>query len=435
MAVYRTENALVLWQIDPESTKTDGVYGKINTSGTDNNSKPRFRFGLHETVQAPDPEVEWTPFYGPGSDRSRQTILAGKWTLRGSVPDIRVQPGCVASDAKIDGSVAELLTLVLGRYKEENTFTDGTKTSISGWTIKENRDPISRTIPNPSVTNYDGRLPFFTMQIAATNTEGGHWIRNYYGGKVGRATLSASEGEDLRLSLEEIIFKDIRTNKPNVTSTTPQDIRDGLLGNSSIDIYSNESTPKTYDPLSSNGRYLFAGATIDFNGITLARVKRFNLSIDNQLEPKYYMSKKLLKVNGGASSSTSDDNLGHQVISEIVEGKRSYSLDLDLDFVDYDSDFKLFSYLINTDGVGRTSKELAGFQFKAEFVPSEGFGNTENKLKITCGINPQSVSNSSGRPGIVIESGAVNIPAAPAGYMSATYRMNVDRVEIYVPVL
>lgn len=378
MAIYKTENHQVLWYKDPNRE-----YGAVAW----NNSTPNLRFGLHEDIQAPDPEIEWTPQYSAGSTRNRTTIFAGKWNLRGSIPDIRLQ----ASDRE-PGGAAEVLALILGN---SDISADG-----------------KHRVAYENIATYDTRIPFFTMQIAAKSTTGSDWIRNYYGGKVNRASIYSGEGEDLRLSLEDILFKDIRTN---------------ATGSGSL--YSDLVTLGEAPTLNPRGRFLFSGATLNFEDIVLARVKQFRLSIDNQLEPKYYLTRNLTTIEGVLGA---DRNNGHQVLAEIVEHKRLYSLDLELDFVDSESDFRLFNYLLNTTGTGADGKALKGMSFVAYFNASEGLNNS-NTLQIYCSMSPKSLA--SGTPGIVLEKGSVNIPTTRSGYMTGSYRMNVSSVTIYVPTV
>ncbi len=348
MAIFRTENSLVLW-------------GQETAFGT--RAAPNRRFGLHEAVTAPDPTQDWYPFYGVASPRSRLTILRGKWDLRGSLPDIKVQRG---------GTLGELLAICIG--------------NLSGSVVSEG---ISAT---------DERLNSLTMQIAQRDTDGDYsLIREYYGGKVNRATLSAVEGEEMRLSLEEVIFKD-----------TAHNLGVGIAKGSAAVALGTDPGPNA------GGRFIFAGATMTIFGTVVCRIKRFALSIDNMLEPKYY----LCKADGDPTNQT-------QIPNDIIEGKRAYSLEIELDVADAATDLELYKFLLNEGASGPSAATLGGI-INAQFdvTPGEGGGF----MTIECGL-----ATSATQPAVVVTGGKINIPAPPAGLFPSTWTLNVDRVRITVP--
>lgn len=350
MAIYRTERALVLFGVE-------SVWGTRVT--------PSMRFGIHEVVTAPDMENEWYGFFGIGSGRSRDTILRGRLALRGSVPDIRLQ--------STGAALRSLLALPLGH--------------VSGTTVYEGKNATGG-----DATPYDERLNSMTMSIAMQDTDGGHFVREFYGGKVNRATYSAAEGEELRLSLEEILFKDMMHNRSAAKSGAGSGVDPGASG---------------------SPRYIFAGATIQAMGVTLCKVRRFALTVDNQLEPKYY----LCKASGDPSHLT-------QIPNDLMEGKRVYTLDLELDLTDPATDLELFDAMMDQGAAGSSGPTI-GMLVTAAFQTSEGSSST---LTISC-----SVGSSSIHPATVIRSGKISIPAPPMGYFPTTYTMDVDHVRIAVP--
>lgn len=347
MPIFRTEQSLVLW-------------GRENTWGE--RVTPDKRFGIHEQVTAPDPTQDWYPFYGVASPRSRRTILRGKWDFRGSVPDIRLQSR---------SGLAELLAMAIGR--------------ASGNTVIE------------GITATDERQHSMTMQIGMRDTDGVYdLVREYYGGKVNRMTLSATEGEDLRCSFDEIIFKDIGHN---------------LSGTAKF----NGAASVGSDPgPDEEGRFTFAGATLTFFGTTVCRIKRFALSIDNMLEPKYY----LCKAAGDPVHLT-------QIPNDIIEGKRAYSLEVELDAADKATDLEFFKFLLD-EGAEPSPGFTVGGTVELDFAvaPGEGGGT----LQIVCDTALTAI-----QPGAVVTGGKINIPAPPAGLFPATYSINVGRVQITTP--
>lgn len=343
--IIRTERAHCLWI-------KEATFGTMIT--------PNKRFGIHDTVVAPDPEYRWTPNFGIGSqDRNRQTILRGPQDFRGSIPDIRLQGGTFTRS---------LMAQILGR-ESGNSVLEG----------------VSAT---------DGRLPSMTMQIGLRDTSNtAVLLRNYYGGKVNRASLSASEGEELRCSLEELLFLGIKHN------------RSGVYG------YDAGVTTATDPGLSDEGRWIFSGASINFAGQSLCRVRRFNLSIDNQLEYRYY----LCSTAGGI------DHL--QLPNDIVEGKRIYRLEIELDLGDPSTDLELFDFLM-LEGAASTSTKVSGLQVTFTFQTQAA----DNGLIFTINCSPSGSSTT--RPGSVITSAKHNIPAPPAGLVPVTMSLDVNSVAL-----
>jgi hypothetical protein len=147
--------------------------------------------------------------------------------------------------------------------------------------------------------------------------------------------------------------------------------------------------------------------------VTIAKVTQFNLTIDNQLTPKYYLS----KAAGDPSNLT-------QVCNDIVEGKRVYTLDLAID-VSNPSDLELFDLLVN-QGAAAPGGATIGMQVVAQFQLSEGTAGT---LTTTC-----STSATSAHPGTVIKTGKINVPPPPTGYFPSQWIMDVDHVQISTPI-
>jgi len=346
MTLYRTEHALALFGIE-------GSWGI--------RANPTKRFGIHETVSAPDMENEWYPFFGVASGRSRDSILRGRLSFRGGVPDIRLQS---TTDIK------SLFALILGR--------------VAGTTVSE------------GLSANDERIPSMTLGLSFRDTDGTYsFMREFYGGKVGRATIRANEGEELRLSLDDIVFKDTYHNQVGVAK------------------YAAWIPATPADPGASGApRFMFAGASITVAGILVARARTFQLSVDNQLEPKYYLTK-----TGDAGALT-------QVPNDIVEGRRIYALELGLDLGDA-TDLELFHFMMNQSAAGSASATI-GCNVTAAFQLAEGTAGT---LTISCGG-----TLSEAHPGVVIKSGKISIPAPPGGYFPTQYVMDVNHVTITTPV-
>ncbi len=339
MPIIRTERAEVLWA-------AESTFGQIA-------SAPYARFGIHDTVEAPDPEFGWEPFFGVFSGRDRATILRGQATLRGGIPDIRLQSG--------------LTTFLVNHALRPVAGSD------------ELVDP-------------------FTLYVAYKDTDGSTQLGRYFtGGKVNRATLQASEGQDLRLGIDEMLFLNMQTTR-----------------NSSNDAY-DPADPAVDPGASATGRYMFASGTVTIAGITYDTVRRFSLSVDNQIEPRYYIQR--------------DANTGLLHANDLVEGRRVWRLEIDVDIVNPagGGDLELWDFLINQAAVGGgqgNQLATAGDQITLTFNQA-GSGAGSSTLTLTCGS-----AGTTTTPSGVLTSAPHSIPAPPAGVVPVTASFDIDTVVI-----
>lgn len=361
MAIVRTERNIVLWQ--PEVT-----YG-VNPSSSAN-----LRFGIHETINVPDPTFDWQPKWDifSQSSRSRRTVIRGRWSLRGSVPEILVQP---------IQSTDQLFAMALGH-------TTGT------------------LITEGLVAGVDERIPSFMVQVAYRDTAGvTDLIKTYLGCKINRCTWQAREGEELRFSVDEFIAQNV--------------FQGGMFSGAGANANYNNLLGvgiETADPgPSPQGRFIFSGATVTLtggglSGLVLARLRRIALSLDNQLTPKYY-------VNASANNPTFV-----QVLGDLVEGKRTYTSDLEIDFGDPSTDFALWQFLINQAGAG--AGPSTGCTITATFKTEAAHPGNH-----TMTINIDSLSTST-FVGSVLKSGAMNLPGPPAGLIPVSLAFDSRSVNI-----
>lgn len=335
MTIIRTERAEVLWA--PEHT-----FGNIAPA-------PYARFGIHDTIEAPDPEFAWEPHFGVFSGRDRATIMRGQATLRGSLPDVRIQSGLT--------------------------------------TFMQNH--VLRPVPG-----YEEPAKPFTLFIGYRDTSGNRQLERYYiGGKVNRATISIAEGQELRMSVDEMLFRRMSTTR-----------------NGNNDPYS-ASDPAVDPGYSPYGRFMFAHGTVTIGGVTYDRVRRFSLTVDNQIEPRYYIQRE--------SPTT-----GIMYPNDLIEGRRVWRAEVELDIVNL-ADLELWDLLVNQ---GAAAAGDAGMTSGSRLVLAfnqGGSGLGSSTMTLTCGGSP-SVSQPSG----VITSAAHSIPAPPAGVVSVTASFDINTVTI-----
>jgi hypothetical protein len=133
-------------------------------------------------------------------------------------------------------------------------------------------------------------------------------VREFYGGRVGRSTITAREGEYLTQSFDDLDFTNMAWYAP-VTSY--------ILGTEPL--YSAALSTPVSPAYPTPQPYLFSYGSMALNGNTFTRVRAFRLDITNNLTPKYYIQST---VNNP------------QLPFEYREGQRTYKISTDIDVVD-----------------------------------------------------------------------------------------------------
>jgi len=251
-------------------------WGKEATYGTDPGTALLVNpFGVFDRGQLADPEVEYTPFYGAGGCVYRRYFRAypGKWAMEANIGDIMML------DAK---------ALV---------FPFGTVVTAGAGA------PYTHTITEATT------LPSLTMH--ATNWDASTCVtpalmRRFIGGKVSRCTISAEEGDRLKMNLDSILFKDITHNIVAETVKYSADVAKPTL------VYPSDEP------------YFFSGGVLQI-GTTggalaqFARARSVRIDINNNCEAKYYIA--------GQSNAT-------PIPYTILEGKREYTITCKIDIED-----------------------------------------------------------------------------------------------------
>jgi len=249
-------------------------------------------FGVVQSATLPDPNIDILPVYAMGSNSIRNWYVAykGRISLTGGIPDIFLLNGYP-------------LYLAIGNV----TTTGG--------------NPYTHTITE-TVT-----LPTLAMHVTHLDSNGtARLMRRYLGGKVGRMSLEASEGDFLKCSLDDIQFIDFshdQNGEPKYSSN---------VANISV-------TYPTTQP------YLFSYGALTLNNTEFARLRSFRLEINNSLEARYYVT----------------DNAIAQLPYEYREGKRELAMSCNIDI----SDATLYKELIRQ---GSYSSTFRGFSMSMVFT-------------------------------------------------------------------
>jgi len=227
----------------------------------------------------------------------------------------------------------------------------------------------------------------------SADTDGNALIRRYYGGMVSSATISAEEGGLVQMSWDSVPFMGMVHNIKNAwdstadTSITGTSADTGIPGyhltgdpntNASLDYvgvplvdqdeydYATAADSAEYAGFPTTEPYYFSQGVITMHGATIARVRDFSLSIDNAVEPRYYIEQRGDTRRRGPS--------------ELHEQRRTYSMTATLvpDSIDIDGTYTadsadaIFSeYLLQGDyGNLGANQGIKGFKVELQFSRS-----------------------------------------------------------------
>jgi hypothetical protein len=304
----------------------------------------RFTPGVWESIEVPDPtmEIEGRYLLGIGAKRNFYTAYKGQQSLSGTLSNfellngypLRFPIGTVATSGTatagggtggtpVDGiiypgqyefDVDSISGYDVGNYIEvgvglatcevrkivatnsNNIFVDYPFLfqHAADETTDEVTGPYTHTITEAV------ELPGISWQVknrdsseASTND----WIRRYSGGKIGQATITAEEGGTLRMSWESAPFLDMNHNQYDDTVQTAP-INKFDASNYGVTVEFPTSEP-----------YYFSQGSVTLFDVEFARVTNFTININNNLEPRYFIS-----------------NDANRTPSAIYEGRREYSM-------------------------------------------------------------------------------------------------------------
>jgi len=365
--------------------------------------------GIYETIDLPDPTMDIQPAYflGTTSKRNYNRAYAGQQTYSGSAPNmvlingrpLRYPIGKVVSDVS---SVAARTYLSVSAYKGDMYITVASPTNlaandiicidvptaVSSGTVSSTSVGEIRKIAaiSSSVITLDYPLQFdhtsagsgttqiteagatvYTHQILETSdldtmTWHAHmrssdesqgvaydFDRRYFGGKVGSATISAEEGGVLMMSWDSVDFLGMIHSQKGSGMDVPfyslmQPIRSG------------EVVQPSTEP------YYFSEGIVTMFGTTIARMRSFSLNINNNLESRYYITRR------GASQRKGP--------SEIRENRREYSMSATLAIPDVrdqtnSTTASIFNQLLQ-EGIRSNGGTTQGFEIILTFARGNG---------------------------------------------------------------
>ena len=265
--------------------------------------------------------------------------------------------------------------------------------------------------------------------------DGSNFVVNYKGCKVSRTVWNFEEGAPINYGVD-FIARDMRHNigQDAGTGSNTKTVKYAAL-QSTIGADMESNLPVTVPPAImkdirvTEQPHFYSRVELTFQGVAIARFRRFSITIDNQLDPRYYLTQN-------ASTTPADDR---QILHEILEGRRniSFSGSLDMDDAGLNSypasssptDAQFLRYLLNQSFLDTDARDMAtlkGLAIRIEVrrmssgaVGGAGTSFPHDKWMIYL---PSSASGIAGAAqtsgnqddvGIILRSASHNAPAPP----------------------
>ena len=334
-----------------DSAATGETVKEVDVTGSFTGTSYMFHIpGIWETIEVPDPVMEITPYFhmSTAAKRAFTGALKGRQTFSGSIPSftvidasaLRFPLGAMATTGTVVGGGASG-TLVVdtttdarqgvkGSYLIEvsaaSTWDVGDKMQIdtgssaevveiaaeissvifrltkptrfahlTGVAVTEVTTPYTHAISESTVLD---SISWYVKNRDTDETAANDIIRKYIGGKVGQATLSASEGGVLTMAWDAVPFLDMVHNQKTSSALSPTPKYSFSAGLSPTISY------PTTEP------YFFSQGSITMFGVEFARIRNFSIGISNSLEPYYFIR----------------DQATGRIPHQITEGRREYTM-------------------------------------------------------------------------------------------------------------
>ena len=271
--------------------------------------------------------------------------------------------------------------------------------------------------------------PSFVLGAKFRADDGSNFITNYSGCKVSRFTISMDEGAPVTFNYD-FIAQDMKHNigEDDGTGSAADVARYLVKGTgtaNTLDVQPMRLSRVVEQP------YFFTGAEIKLHGTAFARLRSFSISVDNALDPRYYVTQ-----SAGASATFHD----RQILYEILEGRRTITVSGSVDMDNTGSsthggggkptDAKLLQYVLNQgfmDNDQADMQSLKGISIEVELrkiKDSSGAASTgHDKILLTL-PDPGTVSSNEGQTygvGLYLNSAGHAIPAPPSVHIPVDF--------------
>jgi len=236
----------------------------------------------------------------------------------------------------------------------------------------------------------------FTLGSKISADNGQSMTSNFMGNKVGSTTFNFAENSPVTFSIN-FTGQDMIHNMPGGGGSTI--VKYGAVVAPAMD-------KVTEQP------YFFSKADIKFGGVAFAKFRTLTLTINNQLDPRFYITQ----------SATNDNR---QILSEILEGRRAISIGGQLDMDDTAAgvgagaqngpDIKFLQYLFNQGfNTGDPNDALAGINGISLEIELKRFNDSTASTYDTFAFKLPAIDTpSTTNVGLVLNAARMPIPAPP----------------------
>jgi len=273
--------------------------------------------------------------------------------------------------------------------------------------------------------------PSFVLGAKFRADDGSNFVTNYTGCKVSRFTISMDEGAPVTFNYD-FIAQDMRHNigEDDGTGSAADVARyvvkyaSGNPAGLTLDITPMRRSRVEEQP------YFFTGAELTLHGTVFARLRSLSISVDNALDPRYYVTQ-----SAGTAATTHD----RQILYEILEGRRTITVSgsVDMDNTGNSAgggggkptDAKLLQYVLNQgfmDNDQRNMQSLKGLGLVVELRKIKTAGGSSaghQKIRLTL-PDPGVISAHEGttaRVGLYLNSAGHAIPAPPSVHIPVDF--------------
>jgi hypothetical protein len=406
---------------------------KVVTEATDTDNDKQITYipGVYDTVTVPDftPTIEPRYYLGTAAKRNFTAAYKGTQTYSGSVSSFILLNGWplrfpLGRINTVMSGTTDTASALDGAHKKGDYFlllASGTSSNISqhdyvqigtGITAEVVRvissvsahkirisDPLkfdhATSAAVTPMNGSTGAVNYFTHTIHEENvldsismnvhmrdsgeTAANDFDRRFYGGKVGAATLSAEEGGLLVMGWDTIPF---------MGGVHNQKLDSNFSGSEALPFFSHFQKVESDNIGSRTGTssaleyptqdpYYFSQGTVSLFGQTFARIRNFSLSINNNVEPRYYIERR------GDSRQRGPNDL--------VEMRREYTMSATVTLPDSEASLtgstaSLFKELLLEGDYGLadgTNSGMKGFAIQLTF----------NKGAIMTGVNGAAIAD------------------------------------------
>jgi len=339
-------------QVDVNSGEVQGLGISEDAEGDVTMDHTRFTPGVWESIEVPDPamEIEGRYFLGTTSKRNFYAAYKGQQSFSGTLSNFELLNGyplkypigkvaTKGTDSGAGGGVVQTTAIKPGDYyfliSADSGYDDGNYIQVGasdsgleevrkiiqidsdtedtdkdriwvdypfliahaagagGGTCNEVTSPYTHVITE--TVDLSG-ITWLVKNTDSSETAANAWLRRYFGGKIGQATITAEEGGTLRMSWESAPFLDMNHNQ-YISGSTEVNKYDASIKASTVEY-------PTTEP------YYFSQGSVTMFGVEFARITNFTININNNLEPRYFIR----------------DDGSERTPSNIYEGRREYSM-------------------------------------------------------------------------------------------------------------